>query len=148
MNKGAKLSNEHHVVRHVASKKLIKDDNENVIGFFPEAFAPRPVDLNALSVNWLEYFDGDYAPNVCQSIQLLRQTRGVTKNSKCAFGIGNVAIIKKISQENGSPVRIVFDGHVINPAHSLIRDLAPEDTSLLEALSTDVFELILNSDIP
>jgi hypothetical protein len=147
LNKGAKLPDGHHVIRHVPSKKLIKDDNDIAIGFFPEAFAPRPADQNSLSVNWLEYFEGKHAKNLSQSIQLLRQTRDIGKNSKCAFGVGNVAHIKQISQDNGSLVRIVFDGHKINPAHSLIRDLAPEDATLLEVLSTEVFELVLNSDI-
>lgn len=148
MNKGAKLLDEHHVIRHVPDKKLIKDNNDkNIIGFFPEAFAPRPSDRNALSVNWFEYFEGDYESNLCQSVQLFRKTREISKNSKCAFGIGNVGVIKRIAQDNGSPVRVVFDGHATNPAHTLIRDLAPEDVSLLELLSTDAFELIRNQDI-
>lgn len=144
MNKGAKLSDGHHVIRHVPSKKLIRDDDGKVIGFFPEAFAPRPKDEGSISVNWIEYYKDEYAKNVGQTIDLMRKTRTISKNS--AFGIGNTGNIKRICQEYGSPVRIVFAGNDSNSSHSLIRDLIPEELSLLEILSTDAFELILNSD--
>ncbi len=146
MNKGAKLSDDHHVVRHVPSKKLIRDDDEKVIGFFATAFAPRPKDEGSISVNWIEYYKDEYAKNVNHTIDLMRKTRTISKNS--AFGIGNIGNIKRICQEYGSPVRVAFAGNNPNLSHSLIRDLVPEELSLLEILSTDAFELILNSDTP
>ena len=146
MNKGSKLPEDNHVVRHIPYKKLIKDENDKVIGFFAEAFKPRPSDNKDLSVNRIEYFvSDDHTSSVHLSVQHLRSQRNISKNS--AFGIGNVGNIKKLCQEHGSPVRIVFIGDDGNPSHSLIRDITPEDDSLLDILATNAFELIRNQDI-
>jgi hypothetical protein len=52
------IPDDHHVMRHVGSSKLERDEDGNVIGFYPAAFELRPdVDVKGdLSVNWLEYF--------------------------------------------------------------------------------------------
>jgi hypothetical protein len=145
MNKGAKLDDSHHVLRHVPSKKLIKDEDDNIIGFFPEAFAPRPSDTNGVSVNWIEYFNETHEDNLLKSIQLFRNMRKISRNS--AFGVGNVEKIKKTVEDHNRKIRIVFDGHENNPSHSLIRDLTTDDLLLLETLATNAFDLILNNNI-
>lgn len=58
--KGWKLPDGDHIMRHIPWSKLRKDENDNVLGFLPQAFQLRPQE-NSLSVNWLEFFDGNHA---------------------------------------------------------------------------------------
>ena len=52
------LPDEHHVMRYVPWTRLRKDEDDNVLGFLGDAFKLKPNE-DHLSVNWLEYFDGD-----------------------------------------------------------------------------------------
>lgn len=143
--KGMNLPDEDHVMRFVPWSRLRRDEDENVIGFLPHAFELRPAE-QSLSVNWLEYFNGDREIRIQESVKIFRNTRVVGKKS--AFGIGNVGQIKEICGANGAPVRIVYEPEVNNPAHSAIRRLPRDDLSLLEALAADAFvELVRNVDV-
>ena len=142
---GAKLPDQDHVIRHVPWARLRKDEDDNILGFLPQAFALRPIE-DSISVNWLEYFDGDHATRTKKAIQGLRITKPI--GGKSAFGIGNVGNIKEICKKNGALVRIVYAPTNGNPPHSAIRHLPRDDLSLLKALVTDAFcEFVLNADI-
>ena len=146
MDKGSLLPNEHHVIRHVRKTRLRRDENDNVIGFLPQAFALRENE-ESLSVNQLEYFNGDLDARIRLSILLYRNTFDIKKS--CAFAIGNVGKIKEISQQNSASVRIVYSPSDEIPNHSDIRRLPREDFALLEALALDAFtSIVFNSDIP
>jgi hypothetical protein len=56
--KGKNLPDEDHVVRYVPWGRLRRDEDENVLGFLPQAFQLRQEE-DYLSVNWLQYYDGD-----------------------------------------------------------------------------------------
>lgn len=143
--RGMHLPDEDHVMRYVPWARLRKDENENVLGFLWQAFELRP-DEEELSVNWLEYFDGDRDHRIRESVKLLRATRNV--GAKSAYGIGNVEKIKLTCSESGAQVRIVYAPENGNPAHSVIRRLPRDDSGLLEALATDVFvDLVCNASI-
>jgi hypothetical protein len=140
------LPNEDHVMRYVPWGKLRKDEDDKVLGFLGEAFKLKP-DEDALSVNWLEYFDGDRETKIHESVKTFRSTLKV--GSKSAFGIGNVSKIKEVCLAGGASVRIVYEPEDNNKSHSSIRRLPREDVMLLEALAADAFaELIHNSAIP
>ena len=143
--KGANLPDTDHVMRYVPWARLRKDENENVVGILPQAFELRPEE-ESLSVNWLEYFDGDRGNRIRNSVEMLRNTRNVGKKS--AFGIGNVGKIKETCGANGVSVRIVYEPEANNLAHSAIRRLPRDDLVLLEALAADTFvELVRNVDV-
>lgn len=148
INKGMNLPDQDHVIRHVSWSKLRKDGDDNILGFLPQAFALRPIEesIKSISVNWLEYYDGDHATRTKKSIQSLRATKPI--GEKSAFGIGNVGNIKEICKQNAALVKIVYAPTDGNLSHSVIRQLPKDDLSLLAAIATDAFcELVLNTDI-
>jgi hypothetical protein len=133
-------------MRYVPWNKLRKDENDNVLGFLGEAFRLRP-DEDALSVNWLEYFEGAWEAKIQASVTTFRSTLKV--GPKSAFGIGNIGKIKEVCRARRAAVRIVYEPTDDNPSHSGIRRLPREDTILLDALAADAFvELIQNLAIP
>ena len=116
--KGANLPDTDHVIRYVSWNRLRRDGDDNVLGFLPQAFDLRPGEPY-LSVNWLEYQEGDRETQIRLSIWAMR----------C--------------------VRVVHEPEPANPGHSAIRQLQSDDLTLLEALAADAFvEKINNSDIP
>lgn len=141
--RGMPLPNEDHVMRHVPWARLRKDENENVIGFLGQAFELRPGEQE-LSVNWLEYFDGDQDRRIRESVKLLRTTKNI--GAKSAYAIGNVEKIKRTCGESGAQIRIVYAPGKNNPAHAEIRRLPRGDADLLEALAADAFtDLVRNA---
>jgi hypothetical protein len=140
------LPNEDHVMRYVPWRKLRTDEDDNVLGFLGEAFKLKP-DEDSLSVNWLEYFDGDREAKIQASVKMFRSTLRV--GTKSGFGVGNVGKIKEVCRSRGTSVRIVYEPRDNNQSHSGIRRLPREDTILVDALAADAFaELIHNSAIP
>jgi hypothetical protein len=140
------LPNEDHVMRYVPWRKLLRDEDNNVLGFLGEAFKLR-VDEEYLSVNWLEYFDGDRETKIQASVRTFRST--LTVGTKSAFGVGNVDKIKEICHARGATVRIVYEPTDDNLSHSAIRRIPRDDAILLDALAADAFvELIHNAAIP
>jgi hypothetical protein len=140
------LPDEDHVMRYVSWARLRRDEDDNVLGFLGEAFQLRPKE-ESLSVNWLEYFDGERDAKIHLSVKAFRGT--IMVGAKSAFGIGNVGKIKEICRTNGASVRIVYEPTDDNPSHSGIRRLPRDDLSLLEALAADAFvELVQNTAIP
>jgi hypothetical protein len=136
-------------MRYVAWGRLRKDGDDNVVGFLPQAFQRRE-DEDYLSVNWLEFHDGDRETQLSLSVWAMRDSFERPLGAKSAFAIGNVGKVKEACQTAGSRVRIVHEpDEPINPAHAGIRQLPRDDLSLLEALAADAFaERVHNADIP
>ena len=140
------LPNDDHVMRYVPWGKLRRDEDDNVLGFLGEAFKPK-LDEESLSVNWLEYFEGEREAKIQASVKTFRSTLNV--RTKSAFGVGNVAKIKEVCRARGATVRIVYEPTDENQSHAGIRRLPREDTMLLDSLAADAFmELVHNSAIP
>jgi hypothetical protein len=145
MRAQSNLPDDHHVMRYVPWGRLLRDGDDNVLGFLPQAFRRRETE-DAPFVNWLEYFEGDRAGQITASARVFRQT--ITVGSKSAFGIGNVARIKEVCRNNRATVRILYEPTDDNPAHAGIRRLPRDDVTLLEALAADAFaELVHNAAI-
>jgi hypothetical protein len=139
------LPDDDHVMRYVPWGKLRRDEDDNIVGFLGEAFKLRP-DEDALSVNWLEYFEGDREARIQASVRTFRSTLRV--GTKSAFGVGNVAKIKEVCRARSARVRIVYEPREDNQSHSAIRRLPRDDAILLDALAADAFaELIYNTVI-
>jgi len=141
------IPDNHHVMRHVPFRSLIKDEDGNAKGgFFPQAFELREGETG-LSVNWLEYFNGTYDENKESSVRMFRKTRKIGKKS--AFATGNVKKLRDTCAEKGySKVLVILDEDEDNKSHSLIIRLPQDDQTLFESLATDVFsDYLADSDI-
>ena len=139
------LPDEDHVMRHVPWGKLRKDEDDNVLGFLPQAFQLRP-DEESLSVNWMEFFT-DPATRARDLVWAMRKARDI--GGKSAFGIANVGKIKETCLACGVKVRIVHEPKDNEPAHAGCRRLPKDDLILLEALAQDAFtQMVQNADIP
>ena len=146
LNNGAKLPDQDHVLRHVPTKRLITDDDGNIIGMFPEAMTPRPQDNKALSVNWLEYHKADHDTNLVSTINLIRSVRTIAPSSKCGYALYNVQQLKELAQSI-SPLKVVYNGNDPNFSHSQIKNVSPEDATLLDLLCESTLAIIPNENI-
>lgn len=139
------MPDEDHVMRYVPWGRLRRDEDDNVLGFNPDAFELRPGE-ESLSVDWMEFFS-DPATRERDAVWAMRKTRGV--GAKSAFAIGNVGKIKETCLVRGAKIRIVYEPEANNPAHSAIRRLPRDDIILLAALAEDAFaRMVKNADIP
>lgn len=147
MKKGNPIPHEHRVMRFVSANKCIRDENNTPIAFFSEAFKPRPSDNKKLSVSWVEHYSSDSGLEIQDAANGLRANLKYNY-SNCAFAVGKVKKITETAQSCSSPVIIICDKNNNNPSHTLVRPIDPDDASLLDALASDAFELLLNKDIP
>jgi len=147
--KGKNLPDEDHVIRYVPWGRLRRDEEDNILGFLPQAFQLRPEE-DYLSVNWLEYHDGDRERQIRLSVWDMRASFEKPLGAKSAFAISNVAQVKKTCQGFGSRVRVIHEPDLPkNPGHSAIRQLPRDDLNLLDAMAADAFtDRVSNIDIP
>jgi len=146
--RGKNVPDEDHVIRYVPWARLLKDEDENVLGFLPQAFQLRPEE-DYLSVNWVEYHEGDRAAQICQSVWAIRGTFERPLGSKSVFAVATVARVKELTNAAGARVRVTHEPLHDNPGHAGVRQLPRDDLSLLEALAADAFtDRVNNSDIP
>jgi len=146
--RGRNLPDDDHVMRYVPWGRLRRDGEDNVIGFLPQAFRRREGE-DYLSVNWVEYHDGDRETQIRLSVWAIRASFPNGLGPKSAFAVGNVAKIKQVAEGGGAKIRITHepDGDV-NPGHAGLRRMPADDLALLEALAADAFtERVNNVDI-
>jgi hypothetical protein len=146
LSKGMKLPDQDEVMRYVPWSRLRRDENENVIGVLPQAYAMR-LDEEGLSVNWLEHFQGDRQERINQSVAVFRATIEVGKKS--AYAVGVVGVVKQTALAQNRELKIVYCPEENNQAHSEIRKIPDDDLALLQSLADDAFTyLVQNSSIP
>lgn len=93
-----------HVVRYLNKRKWCPDDGSEM---GPEAFQCPPTE--GVSFNWLEYFCEE---NSVKSLTKIGLSCGLTLRKSGRFLKLNVGDIKKSASEIGSPVSIIYDGHL------------------------------------
>ena len=148
------LQKKDHVSRHVPYKKLLRDEEDNPVGILPQAFEMRAKkNEKALSVNWLEYFGGNHADNIIETIKSFRLSRDNRVGQLSAFGIGNVGKLEDTCAEyQHTKVRVLYNEKKVtnnNKSHASIIRLPINDMDIMQALALDVFiELVPNKDIP
>lgn len=142
----ANIPDDDHVMRHVPWGRLRRDEDDNVLGFLPQAFERRP-DEDSLSVSWMEYY-GDPATRTRDAVWAMRRAR--TLGGKSAFAVANVGKVKEACLNTGNvKVRVVHEPLDNWPSRAGIRLLPREDLDLLEALADDAFtEMVLNQAVP
>jgi hypothetical protein len=147
INRGMAIPDLNHVMRHIHWNKLQKDENNNVLGILPQALALRACDEGALSVNWVEYYDGTYDEKINKTVQDIR--KAVKVGPKSAFGVSTVHAIKEACKNTSRLIKIVYWPNLNNHSHGLIQHLPNDDMALLDALSKEAFSVLIhNSAIP
>ena len=146
INRGMALPDPDHVMRHIHWNKLQKDENNNVLGILPQAFALRDCDKGALSVNWVEYYDGTHDEKIHKTVQDIR--KAVKVGPKSAFSVSTVQAIKETCKNTSRLIKVVYWPNSNNHSHALIQHLPKNDMALLDGLSKEAFStLIHNSTI-
>lgn len=80
--RGERIPDSDHIARHVPWSKLRKDEDDNVLGVLGEAFRRREGE-GALSVNWVEYFEGEPGQQRIAAVHCMRGSALNTRpNSK------------------------------------------------------------------
>lgn len=146
LKKGQQLKDDHHVLRYVPKKHQRTDGDGNILGILYAAFELRSTE-ESLSVNWVEYYEGDPQQQTTRCIQEFRCGYDVKKSS--AFGIAKVANIRKLSESAGKSIRVIFSPTENLPSHTSIQKIPRDDIAFLELMATEAFDsLVMNSDIP
>lgn len=143
-----KIPNEDHLVRYIKPSKLVKDENDNVVGMIASAFSLREGESN-LSATWMEYFNGGRIAQLHAAVNTIRNSNfKVGKNS--GFAVGNVGEVHDVCIRCGKKIHILHDPEPDNPAHVSIKSLPEgEEDILFELLASDAWsDLHLNCNIP
>ena len=134
------IADEQHVARHVRSR-LLQRQNGNVVGCFPQAFELRAATATReaetyLSASWLEFFVGDRATKLRQTLLEMRNYLEV--KAKDALAIANVGKIKEVGRVRNTRLRVLHEpAPPLAPAYAAIRGLRRDDTEILGLLAAE-----------
>lgn len=139
MKRGELHSTDHHVIRLVKNRQVIRDDAGKVLGIFPEALELRDGE-EYLSVNWCEHF-GDPINHTVLSSCINSVKKHLTVKSKSLFVLGNIGEIHAShtihSGRTNLKIRYWPDlrepSH--NPSHSAISNLDQNPATLSKLIS-------------
>lgn len=139
------LLDEERIVRFVPWGKLRKDEDLNVLGVMPDAFALRDGEPS-LSVTWCEYFAGSSDEQLRCAIEAIRNSRSV--GSKARFAVGEVGSVRACAsgRPNATRLRIIHDPEDDNPAHASLINWPRDDLQLLELLAESEWSQLLTAD--
>ena len=131
------LALELHVVRYVYKNCILKDENDVVIGVYPQAFRLREGE-KYLSVTSLEHFNADYELGFVAAVAALR--RQLPKIiPRDGFTTGNVGKVHEVCRRCQEDIRIVHEPSRNNTGHSGIYRLPRDNVDLLAMLANEVF---------
>lgn len=134
VKRGNSLPGQDHIMRYVPPARLRRDEDGNVLGILPQAFAHRN-DEDSLSVNWLEHFKKDKASNLRDCVDAQRATLNVGKN--CVYAVAVVDKVKLVCVKKQKPVRIVYQPTKGNMAHSALHVQHNEDLNVMSDLALE-----------
>jgi hypothetical protein len=137
------LPDEDHVVRHVSSQLLIRDD-EKVIGCFPQAFELKPGE-KYLSASWLEFFSGNDDERRRAVVAGMAAARTVKPSHGFAFG--NVGEVKAACSSFGIRIRVIHEPEEDNPnpAYTAIRNFKSDELELLQLLAAEAWAEVVEA---
>lgn len=145
LHKGAKLPDNHHILRHHRKNRLMRSPDGSVNGIFPQAFSLREGE-QGISVGWIEYFNEDV--NIGSKESILHYRESMNVNDTCAFSLLNVQKAKDICAEIEVNIRVQFLPTALIKNHAEIRDYPRDNGILNESLAIEAFKnLIFNKDI-
>ena len=133
------LADEHHILRHIPRKDLIRDDPDDpeaVTGISPWAFQMRS-DEDSLSAAWPEFFDlPDHTARVAAAKADFGTVMKVRPSHR--FALGNVGAIRAACKSRGQGVRISHEPADFD-SHASIRQINTDDLELLGLLALDAW---------
>ena len=136
-----KLSRDQNITRYAAYKKQLRDENDQPVGVLPQAFTMRPIDKGKLSVNWVEYHDGEYEDQLKSVVADFRTKRDTRPSG--IFVIANVGVLMdECGELKANRVKVIGpDGKKkgLNPSHASINDLPENDAEIMQCLAAKVF---------
>ena len=118
-----------HVVRHCTRQDLVDDEMTEL---FSRAFEPIDDDPD-ISVNWFEFYDGDFATRRNAVCKDMSSERDVRRNHKLAFL--EVNEVREIGSECGHNVDVVPDPVPENDSHALILGVPLNEKIVYQELS-------------
>ena len=134
VKRGKSLPGSDHIMRYVPPARLRRDEDGNVLGILPQAFAHRN-DEDFLSVNWLEHFKKDKASNLRDCVDAQRAALGVAKN--CVFAVAVVGRVEQVCMKKQKAVKIVYQPTKGNVAHSALHVQHNDDLNVMSDLALE-----------
>jgi hypothetical protein len=129
------IPDEHHVSRHVKNKLIYPTLNgERRVDSL--AFRLRPDEIY-VSVDWVEYFQGDLRQQLDTIRNVLINLRRFNIKKNSALAVVNVYEIKAAGQKGGCELSVLNLGNQYDPSHSGIYGLPqnPDDEFILEEIA-------------
>jgi hypothetical protein len=124
-------------MRHVPAARLRKDEDDNVIGFNPQAFELR-ADEDDLSAAWVEFAKGaTHEENIAATLAAFSSAIKVRKSAR--FALGNVGVIRAMFLNHKQKARISHEPLDNFEAHATVRQVTTDDQELLELLATEAW---------
>lgn len=107
LKKGQVLPNTDHVMRQVSGNKCYRDSQQQVTGFYPDAFQLRThLSEKDLSVNWVEFFAcSTHAANAA-ACKAASNTARPSKNA--VYGVAQVDVVVKAATHNTKSAKVIF----------------------------------------
>lgn len=87
----------------------------------------------ALSVNWLEFFNKDKTSNLYHCVEAQRATLKVGKS--CIYAVAVVDKVKQVCVKKQKHVRIVYHPTKGNPAHATLHVQQNDDLNVMSDLA-------------
>ncbi len=147
MAKTTNIPDTDNVLRYARKKHLFWDlDSQgkpvSILGCSPELFKLTDKDKNSgLSVNWVEFFEGNNEHRLKQTIQDFCSNYNVEKHYR--FTQLNVGEFKKTCEEHSAKTRIIHDAELTKSkikSHSSITQLPQNNDLLFDDLCTLAFK--------
>ena len=137
-----------HVLRHAKPRLVRRDDDNKVVGVYPEAFKHRD-DEEYLSATWIEHFDSDYEVGFIMAAEAIRRQLPNIK-PKAGLVASRAGDIREVPKRFGLKVRVLHEPDPPrNSGYCAIRRLRGAELDVLEALAVEaVREVRLSKDVP
>lgn len=134
VKKGQDLPETNHVIRHVTSGKLRRDDARNILGVRWDGLQPKAHE--GLSVNWLEFHDGAMVDKVKAAFDLMSSKRNFKRGDVLAKM--NVGTTRHAAESSGKKIRVVYAPIDGNHGHAEIRNMPSEDEGFLDIIASTI----------
>ena len=144
MTKVQNIPDSDHVLRFLRVRDQFRDlESDELRGVHAAAFEPRPCDKGALSVTWIEYFQGTSSTPLIKAIAAFRKAWGRSLQ-KPLFAKANVGSLKAVCKHAGKPVRVLHEPTTNNRGHAAIRRLQDAESVVFDQLAHDTFAELLD----
>ena len=132
MAKKINIPDNNNILRHIKPSYLKRDHHGIVIGVFPDFFRLREKE-KAISVNWIEFFNGGINEQVKQAIADFKKGYNLKKSSY--FAKINVGDLKRICFSYKNKIKVIHKPTKEIKSHSSVSQLSQDKEMLLYDIS-------------